>query len=92
MSSNKTVQNVGSSPILFATSLASKITIGIIDKLFTGPLWRLIENTDSILSLNPFLFRLKMKLSEFCNDATNLRVGSTIFNESDIEHHTGVIW
>ena len=72
--------------------LAELRALGIIDKLLTGPLWRLIENTENILFLNPYLFRLKMKLSEFCNDASSLLLGSTIFNELDIQHHQDVIW
>ena len=50
------------------------------------------ENTENILSLNPYLFRLKMKLSEFCNDASSLLLGSTIFNERDIQHNQDVLW
>ena len=39
--------------------------LGIIDKLLTGPLWRLIEEKTTILELNSYIFRLKMKLDKF---------------------------
>ena len=46
--------------------------LGIVDKLVTGPLWRLIEASNNILSLNPHLFDLKMQLSQFCNDSSSI--------------------
>ena len=36
--------------------------LGIIDKLITGPFWRLIEKKGSTLHLTPFLTQMKTKL------------------------------
>ena len=67
--------------------MAESRALGIIDKLITGPLWRLIEKTESILSLNPHLFDLKWQLSKFCKDASAIMNGETIFGENVVEHH-----
>nr|XP_047132372.1 uncharacterized protein LOC124811137 [Hydra vulgaris] len=40
--------------------IAEVRALGIIDKLLTGPMWRIIESLDSILFLNPYLLRLKV--------------------------------
>lgn len=61
--------------------------MGIIDKLITGPLWRIIESFKSILELNPFLLRLKIKLSNLCKDASSLLSGENIFDMDNAVIH-----
>ena len=53
--------------------------LGIVNKLLTGPLWRLIEEKKNILELNPNLFRLKLKLDELCKKASPLLDQVSIF-------------
>ena len=48
--------------------LAEVRALGMIDKLLTGPLWRLIESYHSVLELNPFLLCLKVNLTELCSN------------------------
>ena len=72
--------------------LAEVRALGIIDKLVTGPLWRLIESIANVLSLNPYLFRLKMKLTSLCVDASSLFSGETVFSNNDVEHHRDFLW
>ena len=74
--------------------LAEVRALGIIDKLLTGPLWRLVENCKSILELNPYLLRLKIKLSEFCKDASSLLTpyGRIFDDQPPIEYHEDDIY
>ena len=62
--------------------LAEIRALGIINKIITGPLWRLIEKADNILALNQDLYKLKMKLSEMCVDASSIFKGGKIFDET----------
>ena len=56
-------------------------------------MWRLIIlETDNILSLNPYLFRLKIKLSALCNDASSIFNGGIVFNPADVDHHEDILW
>ncbi|XP_065646071.1 uncharacterized protein LOC136076670 [Hydra vulgaris] len=72
------------SNILF---LAESRALGIFDKLITGPLWRLIEEKKNILSMNKYLFRLKMKLSDLCKDASPMLNATPVFDPRDVEIH-----
>ena len=67
--------------------LAEARALGIVDKLITGPLWRLIEKSESILQLNPHLFHLKWESSRLCKDASTILNGETIYQENVVEHH-----
>ncbi|MES9880650.1 MAG: hypothetical protein ABW185_07190 [Sedimenticola sp.] len=60
-------------------SLCGIRALGIVDKLITGPLWRLIEKTGSILDLNPVLHHLQVKLEEFSKDSSPLLAGIEVF-------------
>ena len=64
--------------------LSSIRALGIIDKQITGPLWRVIEGTRSILDLNPYLEKLQSKLSELSQDASSLLQGELIFPDIPI--------
>ena len=66
--------------------------LGIIDKLITGPFWRLIEKKGSILHLTPFLTQMKTKLEVWGIDASPLLRGEPMFSEQDAELHRDVIW
>ncbi|XP_065656137.1 uncharacterized protein LOC136081830 [Hydra vulgaris] len=67
--------------------IAEVCTLGIIDKLLTGPMWRIIESLDSILFLNPYLLRLKVRLSSLCIDASSLLFANgKIFEDTNLLH------
>ena len=72
--------------------LAECRALGIVDKIITGPLWRVIEKTKSILEMNPVLFKLKMKLSDFCKDASPVMSGSHVFDEFGGEVHDNEVY
>ena len=61
--------------------------LGIIDKLLTGPLWRLIEAKNSILELNSYIFHLKLRLSDLCKDSSSLLHGQKVFTLPDVVVH-----
>ena len=63
--------------------------LGIVDKLLTGLLWRLIEEKKNILELNPYLFRLKLKLDELGKNASPLLDQVPIFPDLAI-HKDGL--
>ena len=49
-------------------NLASVRGLGIVNKVATGPLWRICENK-SILEMTPYLVDLKLKLDNFRQDS-----------------------
>jgi E1A/CREB-binding protein len=55
--------------------------LGLIDKLVTGPLWRIIEKVPSSLSLNTHLYQLKLNLENWSKDATAVLVRKCVFYE-----------
>ena len=60
---------------------------GIIDKILTASLWRIIESKSTISDLNPVLLRLKLDLSSLCKDSSTVFVGFRFFGDTDIEFH-----
>ncbi|KAK3090313.1 hypothetical protein FSP39_010856, partial [Pinctada imbricata] len=64
--------------------ISSLRALGIIDKVITGPLWRVIESTPNILSINPHFEVLQTKLKEFHQDASPLLQGEVIFQDVHI--------
>ena len=58
--------------------------LGIIDKVVTGPMWRLFEKDGSILSLNPYLHRTMQKFQEWGSNAAPLLEGEQLFYDIDI--------
>ncbi|CAC5420536.1 unnamed protein product [Mytilus coruscus] len=59
--------------------LAGCRAFGIVDKLFTGPLWRIIENADHILDLNQVWEQFKGFLEIYSQDATDLVEGKILY-------------
>lgn len=58
--------------------------LGIIDKIITGPFWRVIEKTENILDLNPVLLNMKLNLQDLSQDASPLLEGHLIFPEESV--------
>lgn len=50
--------------------LAEIRVLGIIDKIITGPMWRLFASEGGILSQNPYLELLYEKLQKWGKDAS----------------------
>ena len=61
--------------------IAGVRALGIIDKIITGPYWRLIEETKSILDLNRYLLKMKTSLENWANDASTLFAGEEMFDD-----------
>ena len=59
--------------------LAQLRALGLIDKLITGPFWRLVENTESILELNDPLNEMLQQMKRWAEDATPLFAGEVPF-------------
>ncbi|XP_048751175.2 uncharacterized protein LOC125662866 [Ostrea edulis] len=64
--------------------LSSLRALGIIDKVITGPFWRIIERTANNLDLNPVLLNLKLSLQDLSHDATPLLEGHPIFPDENV--------
>ena len=67
-------------------------SLGIINKLITGPFWRLIEKKGSILELNPHFLQMKNKLEVWGIDASPLLRGEPMFDPKNVELHCDKIW
>ena len=61
--------------------LAGCRAFGIIDKLFTGPTWRIIENSKHILDLNEEWSHFKENIEIFSSDASELIDGKIVYAE-----------
>ena len=62
--------------------------LGIIDKIITGPFWRLIEGSKSILDLNnPHLKLLQEMWILWSSDASGLMLGNPLFPETVVSIH-----
>ena len=70
-------------------NMACVRALGIVDKVLTGPLWRVIENVENILAVTPYLLTLRNKLDELQKNALPVLQGSQLFDEADelIEIH-----
>lgn len=58
--------------------------LGIIDKIITGPFWRVFEKTGNILDLNPVLLNMKLNLQDLSQDASPLLEGHLVFPEESV--------
>ena len=58
--------------------------LGIVDKIITGPLWRVIESKDSILKLNDPLNHMLGKLQSWATDSSPLLDGAILFENTEI--------
>jgi len=70
--------------------LAEIRALGIIDKILTGPMWRLFEQEGGILSLNPYLKIAIEKLQTWGHDASSIFEGDQLF--MDIPIHKDEIY
>ena len=66
--------------------LAEVRALGIVDKLVTGPFWRIVENVNNILVINPYLLQLKYKLTDLCADATPVFNGIEVFSKGKLDY------
>ena len=54
--------------------------LGIMDKIVTGPFWRLTVSSQNILTMNPELERMHSRLQQWATDASELlSVGTVMF-------------
>ena len=67
--------------------LAQIRALGIIDKIITGPFWRLVEGTASILDLNAPLNEMLGKLKLWAVNAKSLLEGEPLFDVTKVELH-----
>ena len=54
--------------------------LGTIDKLITGPFWRVVNQVDNILQLRTSLFKIKQCFEKWCVDASELMEGKPLFS------------
>ncbi|CAG2211638.1 unnamed protein product [Mytilus edulis] len=69
------VYNYVNNPVYLAGCRA----LGIVDKLLTGPLWRIIENVDHILDLNDIWLVFKNSIELLSKDASELIEGKVFY-------------
>ncbi|KAJ8342686.1 hypothetical protein SKAU_G00326140 [Synaphobranchus kaupii] len=68
--------------------LAGVRALGIVDKMVTGPFWRLIsQQGNNILSLNHHLLNMKIQFERWSQDASSLLEGEALFSEDIVEVH-----
>ena len=60
--------------------LAGCRAFGIIDKIFTGTLCRIIENTSHILDLNDVWLDFKENVEKYSSDSSELLQGKNVYN------------
>ena len=75
-----------------AVNLAGIRALGILDKVVTGPFFRIAENASSVLDLNPFLERMQAKFQEWSQDASLLLEGETLFDEAAVPIHRDEVY
>ena len=78
---------VVSKDIVEPVYLAGIRALGILDKIVTGPFFRLTENAKSVLDLNPHLQQMQKCLEQWSQDASPLLEGETLFNEEVVPIH-----
>ena len=72
--------------------LAELRALGIIDKLITGPFWRVVNLASNILELNTSLLQMKQSFESWCDDASPLLDGEPLFPESEVPIHKDAIY
>ena len=73
--------------------LAGIRALGIIDKVITGPYWRLLETKGGIYDLNTHLHQMKITMEAWSKDASPLlSVGETLFNPDVVQMHQDEIY
>ncbi|KAJ8375537.1 hypothetical protein SKAU_G00061170 [Synaphobranchus kaupii] len=74
--------------IVVDAHLAGVRALGIVDKMVTGPFWRLIsQQGNNILSLNHHLLNMKIHFERWSQDASSLLEGEALFSEDIVEVH-----
>ena len=61
--------------------LAEVRALGMIDKIVTGPFWRIVENVDNVLSITPYIKKMSSVLSDWSQNANPLFMGQELFNK-----------
>ena len=72
--------------------LAELRALGIIDKLITGPFWRIVNQADNILDLNTPLLKMKQSFERWREDTSPLMDGEPLFEENDVPVHKDAIY
>ena len=67
--------------------LAGIRALGILDKIVTGPFFRLTENAKSVLDLNSHLQEMQKCFEQWSQDTSPLLEGETLFNEEVVPIH-----
>ena len=67
--------------------LAEARTLGIIDKILTVSLSRIIESKSTVLDLNPVLLRLNLDLSSCVKMFQQFFKDSDFFGDTEVEFH-----
>ncbi len=68
------------------TFIAGCKALGLLNKFVTGPLWRVLEGTGSILDMNRVYTSMRDQFKEWSEDATSFIEGkSTLFSESHLK-------
>ena len=71
-------------------NMAGCRALGIIDKLLTGPFWRLCENVENILDMNPKIKEIQENCLRWANDASSLLLNKEpAFRGADV-HKDGI--
>ena len=83
---NRLLQVV-SKDIVEPVYLAGIRALGILDKIGTGPFFRLTENAKSVLDLNPHLQQMQKCFEQWSQDASPLLEGETLFKEEVVPIH-----
>ena len=66
--------------------LAEVRALGIADKVDKGLFWRIVENVDNMLEINPYLIQLKVSLSSLSVDAKPMFRGVDVFCHSGYDN------
>ena len=72
--------------------LAGARALGIIDKIITGPYWRLLEKNGSIYDMNGHLLQMKLNMEAWSKDASPLLSGEPLFDETCVCIHKDQIY
>ena len=91
VTSNRLLQSVNSdinNPIYIAGCKA----LGIINKLVTGPLWRLLESNVSITDMSAYYVQMVERFEAWASDASDLLHGKdTLFADEELLHSDAVM-
>ena len=73
--------------------LAGLRALGLINKVITGPLWRILGKEGTIISdINDDLYQLEIQLERLHKDASSLLNGKTLFDDVEAPKHKDVLY